>query len=100
MKILKSQSTIGFDRIEESEKFYNQYKQLEENEHFIAADTLDCLGEFLAIKIDDDCGAIIDARNRFVPFRVFKNCWSIGTRELSFASFDRDQIKQVALRIE
>lgn len=52
-----------------------KFKELKENEHFIYK-VCDC--ECFAIKVSDEYAVFVNADNKFICAKAYKNCLSIG----------------------
>lgn len=61
--------------VEDTPEFFNKYVELEEDEHFI----LRGMFEFVGIKINDEYGALLNACNKFIVGKIYKNCLSLGS---------------------
>ena len=63
--------------VKDNEKDIEMFKTFEPMEQFIYSSGIN--HNFFAIKIDDDCVALVNVRGKFFVAKVYKNCLSIGS---------------------
>ena len=71
--------------IEDRKGSLTGYAELDKEEQFIY---ITSPYEFFAIKVNDEYAVFINARNKFIVAKAYKNILSIGTSSIELASYD------------